>query len=50
VDILYSLYPTFRSLYVFSSTSIKCAKCVRRGVRCNGNFSSKDFDRLSAEQ
>jgi hypothetical protein len=39
-----------RSLYLFSPYSIKCADCVRRGVRCDGNFSADDFDRLTAEQ
>jgi hypothetical protein len=38
------------SLYYFSEASTKCSKCVRRGVRCDGNFSANDFDRLHVEQ
>jgi hypothetical protein len=41
---------TSGSLCLFSPHSIKCADCVRRGVRCDGNFSADDFDRLTAEQ
>jgi hypothetical protein len=44
-----SAYVISRSLYLFSPHSIKCADCVRRGVRYNGNFSADDFDRLTAE-
>jgi hypothetical protein len=49
VDILYTLYATFRSLYLFSKASVKCLECVHRRVRCDGNFSSDDFDRLYAK-
>jgi hypothetical protein len=49
VDISCSAYETSGSLYVFSAASVKCAKCVRRGVCYDGNFSSDDFDRLSAK-
>jgi hypothetical protein len=42
----YSSCATFRSLYLFSPYSIKCANCVRRDVRCDGNFSVDDFDHL----
>jgi hypothetical protein len=38
------------SLYYFSETSTKCSECVRRGVRCDGNFSANNFDRLHVEQ
>jgi hypothetical protein len=38
------------SLYYFSTASVKCSECVRRGVQCDGNFSIDDFDRLYAEQ
>ena len=38
------------SLYHFSPHSIKCADCVRRGIRCDRNFSADDFDRLTREQ
>jgi hypothetical protein len=38
---------TSRSLCVFSVSSARCAECVRRGVRCNSNFSSADFDCLT---
>jgi hypothetical protein len=46
----YSPYVASRSLYYFSEASIKCSKCVRRGVRYNGNFSTDDFDHLYVEQ
>jgi hypothetical protein len=49
-DMLYSPCAASGSLYYFSEASIKCSKCVRRGVRCDGNFSADDFDRLHAEQ
>jgi hypothetical protein len=45
-----SAYAISGSLCLFSPHSIKCADCVRRGVRCDGNFSADDFDRLTAEQ
>ena len=38
------------SLCRFSPHSTKCADCVRRGIRCDRNFSADDFDRLTAEQ
>ena len=38
------------SLYVFSALSTKCSECIRRGSRCDKNFSAKDFDRLIAER
>jgi hypothetical protein len=44
-----SAYAISRSLCLFSPHSIKCADCVRCGVRCDGNFSADDFDRLTAE-
>ena len=50
VDMPCSLYAISGSLCMFSVASIKCSECVRRGVRCDGNFSSDDFDRLTAEQ
>jgi hypothetical protein len=46
----YSPYAASRSLYYFSKAFIKCSKCVHRGVRCDGNFSANDFDRLHVEQ
>jgi hypothetical protein len=39
-----------RSLCLFSLHSIKCADCVHRGVRCDSNFSTDDFDHLTTEQ
>jgi hypothetical protein len=41
---------TFGSLCVFSDSLTRCAECVRRSVRCDGNFSVDNFDRLTAEQ
>jgi Zn ribbon nucleic-acid-binding protein len=41
---------TSGSLCLFSEASVKCSECVRCGVRCDGNFSGDDFDRLHAEQ
>jgi hypothetical protein len=49
-DILYSPCAASRSLYYFFKASVKCSEYVRRGVRCDGNFSADDFDRLHAEQ
>jgi hypothetical protein len=49
VEMLCSGYATSGSLCVFSDSSTQCAECVRRGVRCDGNFSADDFDRLTAE-
>jgi hypothetical protein len=50
MEMLYSGYATSGSLCVFSDSSTRCAECVRRGVRYDGNFSVDDFDRLTAEQ
>jgi hypothetical protein len=49
-EMLCSAYATSRSLCLFSPHSIKCADCVRYSVRCDGNFSTDDFDRLTTEQ
>jgi hypothetical protein len=49
VEMPYSGCVTFRSLYVFSDSSTRCAECVRRGVYCDSNFFVDDFDRLTAE-
>jgi hypothetical protein len=37
-------------LCVFSDYFFKCAECIRRGVRCDGNFSAADFNRLDREK
>jgi hypothetical protein len=50
VEILYSIYMTSGSLYIFSDSLIRYAECVRRGVRCDGNFSIDDFNRLTVKQ
>jgi hypothetical protein len=47
VEISYSSYATSGLLYVFSDSLTRCAECVRRGVRCDGNFFIDDFDRLT---
>jgi hypothetical protein len=49
VEISCSSCTTSGSLYVFSDSLTRCAECVRRGVRCDGNFSVDDFDRLTTE-
>jgi hypothetical protein len=49
-EMLCSACAISRSLCRFSPHSIKCADCVRRGIRYNSNFSADDFDRLTAEQ
>jgi hypothetical protein len=49
-DILCTPYAASGSLCYFSEASTKCSECVRRSVRCDGNFSADDFDRLYAEQ
>jgi hypothetical protein len=46
---LYSPCAAFESLYYFFEASIKCSKCVYRGIQYDGNFSANDFDRLHAE-
>jgi hypothetical protein len=46
----YSDYATSGSLYLFFPASTPCAKCVRRSVRYDGNFSVDDFDHLTIEQ
>jgi hypothetical protein len=50
VEIPCSGCATSGSLCVFSDSLTRCAECVRRGVRCDSNFSVDDFDRLTAEQ
>jgi hypothetical protein len=45
-----SPYAASGSLCYFSKASTKCLECVRHDVRCDGNFSADDFDRLYAEQ
>jgi hypothetical protein len=49
MEMLYSSCVTSGSLCVFSDSSIQCTECVRHGVRCDGNFSIDDFDRLTAK-
>jgi hypothetical protein len=49
VNMLYSLCATSGSLYLSSTASVKCFKCVRYSVRYDGNFSGDDFDYLIAE-
>jgi hypothetical protein len=50
VKMSYSGYMISGSLCVFSDSLTRCAECVRRGVRCDGNFSVDDFDCLTVEQ
>ena len=45
-----SSYMLSRSLCVFLALSTKCSECIRRGSRCDRNFSAEDFDRLIAER
>ena len=35
---------------VFSSLSLKCSKCIRRGVGCDGSAFTEGFDRLESEK
>jgi hypothetical protein len=49
-DMPCSAYSVSGVLYVFSDRSFKCVECIRRGVRCDGNFSAVDFDRLGREK
>jgi hypothetical protein len=35
---------------VFSGDSVKCFKCTRKVVACDGNFSEADFDKLLEEK
>jgi hypothetical protein len=48
-EMSYSAYAISGSLYLFSPYSIKCADCVHRDVRYDGNFSADNFDRLTVE-
>jgi hypothetical protein len=50
VEILYFGYIISGSLCVFSDSLTRCAKCVRRDIRYDNNFSADDFNRLTAEQ
>jgi hypothetical protein len=49
VEMLYSGCVTSGSLCIFSDSSTWCAKCVRRSVRCDSNFSVDDFNRLTTK-
>jgi hypothetical protein len=35
---------------VFSSLSLKCSECIRRGVACDGNAFAKGFDKIESEK
>jgi hypothetical protein len=49
VEILCSSYATSGLLCVFSDSSTRCAKYIRRGIYYDSNFSADDFDYLTAE-
>jgi hypothetical protein len=36
-------------LCILAKGSMKCVKCVRSAVHCDGTFSAKDFDKLQFE-
>jgi hypothetical protein len=50
VDMPCSACSSSGALCIFSHRSSKCAECLRRGIRCDGNFSAVDFDRLGREK
>jgi hypothetical protein len=35
---------------VFSSLSLKCSECIRRGVACDGNAFAEGFDKIEFEK
>jgi basic membrane lipoprotein Med (substrate-binding protein (PBP1-ABC) superfamily) len=37
-------------LYVFSLSSLKCAKCTYKGVLCDRSFSKADYNKLSKKK
>jgi hypothetical protein len=43
---LYSLCTSLGARCVFSSLSLKCLECIRRGVAYNGNAFAKGFDKI----
>jgi hypothetical protein len=34
--------------YVFSSLSLKCFECIRRGIACDGNVFAEGFDKIES--
>jgi hypothetical protein len=46
VDILYSSYVVFKTLYVFLTYFIKYTKCIHYKIRYNDNFLNNDFNKL----
>jgi hypothetical protein len=35
---------------VFSSLSLKCSECIRRGIACDGNAFAEGFDKIESEK
>jgi hypothetical protein len=47
---LCSPYIAFSARYVFSSLSLKCSKCIRYNVACDGNAFTKGFNKIELEK
>jgi hypothetical protein len=46
IEILYLAYTISESRYIFSSSLIRCIKCIHYNIHYNRNFSIDDFDYL----
>jgi hypothetical protein len=46
----YSPYVSSGARYVFSSLSLKCSECIRRGITCDGNVFAEGFDKIESEK
>jgi hypothetical protein len=45
-----SLCTSLGARYVFSSLSLKCSECIRRGVACDGNAFAEGFDKIESKK
>jgi hypothetical protein len=50
VVMLYSPCMSSGARYVFSSLSLKCSECIRRGVAYNGNVFAEGFNKLKSKK
>jgi hypothetical protein len=46
----YSPYVGSSARYVFSSLSLKCSECIRRGIAYDGNAFAEGFDKIELEK
>jgi hypothetical protein len=47
---LCSLCISLGARYVFSSLSLKCSECIRRGVACDRNAFAEGFDKIESKK